>query len=576
MALLLHIENLSYYLITKFYIIKNFNKMKKLNLLIVLIAVATLSFSCKKDKKEDSNESIQIASNEISITDAEMEKGSAIFFDRCAGCHGSSRKGATGPHLLPIAPEGNNYLGTTVLKAAGLRAFIENGTPGGMPEWKGILTEDEIELMTRFLQVDPPAIPPYGMEEMTASWNLIIPVADRPTKPQHKRNIDNYFGVIMRDAGKVAIIDGDTKEKLVVLKTGFAVHILRTSASGRYIYSVGRDGRITMIDTYTDVPSIVAEVKGGFDARSVEVSKFKGFEDKYLVFGGYSPSHIAIIDAQTLEPLSITPTAGNACDGDKEYIEEARVASIVASHTDPVWICNIKERGMVAIVDYTDPRSPKITEIPSARFLHDGGFDSTGHYFLVAANASNKIVVIDVPNKKLVKIIETGNMPHPGRGTNIKNDLGNLWVTSHLGENKLSFIKTNPGENQWTVVKEIKASGNGGGALFVKSHPKSKHLWVDRTLNPDATLNSAVDVFDTNTLELKKTLKAPEGVDGRAVHFEYNKAGDEVWVSYFMGEKSAIVIYNDKDLTIKKIIQGDWVENPTGKFNVYNTTHDIY
>lgn len=550
--------------------------MKKLNLLIVLIAVATLSFSCKKDKKEDSNESIQIASNEISITDAEMEKGSAIFFDRCAGCHGSSRKGATGPHLLPIAPEGNNYLGTTVLKAAGLRAFIENGTPGGMPEWKGILTEDEIELMTRFLQVDPPAIPPYGMEEMTASWNLIIPVADRPTKPQHKRNIDNYFGVIMRDAGKVAIIDGDTKEKLVVLKTGFAVHILRTSASGRYIYSVGRDGRITMIDTYTDVPSIVAEVKGGFDARSVEVSKFKGFEDKYLVFGGYSPSHIAIIDAQTLEPLSITPTAGNACDGDKEYIEEARVASIVASHTDPVWICNIKERGMVAIVDYTDPRSPKITEIPSARFLHDGGFDSTGHYFLVAANASNKIVVIDVPNKKLVKIIETGNMPHPGRGTNIKNDLGNLWVTSHLGENKLSFIKTNPGENQWTVVKEIKASGNGGGALFVKSHPKSKHLWVDRTLNPDATLNSAVDVFDTNTLELKKTLKAPEGVDGRAVHFEYNKAGDEVWVSYFMGEKSAIVIYNDKDLTIKKIIQGDWVENPTGKFNVYNTTHDIY
>ncbi len=550
--------------------------MKKLNLLIVLIAVATLSFSCKKDKKEDSNEPKQVASNVISITDAEMEKGSAIFFDRCAGCHGSSRKGATGPHLLPIAPEGNNYLGTTVLKAAGLRAFIENGTPGGMPEWKGILTEDEIELMTRFLQVDPPAIPPYGMKEMTASWNLIIPVADRPTKPQHKRNIDNYFGVIMRDAGKVAIIDGDTKEKLVVLKTGFAVHILRTSASGRYIYSVGRDGRITMIDTYTDVPSIVAEVKGGFDARSVEVSKFKGFEDKYLVFGGYSPSHIAIIDAQTLEPLSITPTAGNACDGDKEYIEEARVASIVASHTDPVWICNIKERGMVAIVDYTDPRSPKITEIPSARFLHDGGFDSTGHYFLVAANASNKIVVIDVPNKKLVKIIETGNTPHPGRGTNIKNDLGNLWVTSHLGENKLSFIKTNPGENQWTVVKEIKASGNGGGALFVKSHPKSKHLWVDRTLNPDATLNSAVDVFDTNTLELKKTLKAPEGVDGRAVHFEYNKAGDEVWVSYFMGEKSAIVIYNDKDLTIKKIIQGDWVENPTGKFNVYNTTHDIY
>ena len=556
-----------------------FSKLN-VNLLGALVIASALFVSCKSDKKDDpyakTTETADVTDNGIAITDAEMERGSAIFFDRCAGCHGSSRKGATGPHLLPVKPEGSDKPGTLEFGSDGLKAFIDNGTAAGMPEWKGILTDEEIELMTRFLQVDPPTIPPFGMDEMSASWNLIIPVIDRPTKPEHNRNIDNYFGVIMRDAGKVAIIDGDTKKELAVLKTGFAVHILRTSASGRYIYSVGRDGRVTMIDTYFDTPKIVAEVRGSYDARSVDVSKYKGFEDKYLVFGGYNPSHIVIFDAQTLEPLSVTPTAGNACDGDKEFIEEARVASIVASHTDPVWICNIKERGMVAIVDYTDPRKPAITEIPSARFLHDGGWDSTGHYFLVAANASNKIVVIDVPNKKLVTIIETGNMPHPGRGTNIKNDLGNLWVTSHLGENKISFIKTNPGEGQWTVVKEIKATGNGGGALFVKSHPKSKHLWVDRTLNPNAELNSTVDVFDTDTFELIANLKAPEGVDGRAVHFEYNKKGDEVWISYFMGEKSAIVIYDDKTLKVKQIIQEDWVQNPTGKFNVYNTTHDIY
>ncbi len=551
--------------------------MRKLNVVLVFI-LATLLFSCKNDKKEkpkdDAKTEKTTASNDIKITEAEMKEGAAIFFDRCAGCHGSTRKGATGPSLLPDGD--GKAAATKALGVAGIRAFIENGTPGGMPEWKGILSEHEIELMTRFLQVDPPVTPPFGLKEITDSWKLIVPVADRPTKPQTKRNINNYFGVIMRDAGKVAIIDGDTKEKVVVLKTGFAVHILRMSASGRYMYSVGRDGRITMIDLYPKVPQIVAEVRGGFDARSVELSKAKGFEDKYLVFGGYNPSHIAIMDAQTLEPISVTKTAGNACDGEKEFIEEARVASIVASQTDPVWICNVKERGMVDIVDYTDPKNPKITEIPTARFLHDGGFDSTGKYFLVAANASNKIVVIDVPNKKLVKIIETGIKPHPGRGTNIKNKLGNLWITSHLGENKISLIKTNPGKGQWTVVKELKSPGTGGGELFVKSHPKSHHLWCDRTLNPDAKLNSAVDVFDTNTMKLVKTLPAPEGVDGRAVHFEYNKAGDEVWVSYFMGKKNAIVIYNDKTLKIKKIIQGDWVENPTGKFNVYNTTHDIY
>jgi len=143
--------------------------MKKLGILLVFGLAATIAFSCKSDKKaeEKTTDQAAIASNEISITEAEMERGASIYFDRCAGCHGSSRKGATGPHLLPIAPEGNNYLGTTVLKAAGLKAFIENGTPGGMPEWRGIMTEEEIELMTRFLQVDPPVVPPYGIEEKT-------------------------------------------------------------------------------------------------------------------------------------------------------------------------------------------------------------------------------------------------------------------------------------------------------------------------------------------------------------------------------------------------------------------------
>jgi len=143
-------------------------------------------------------------------------------------------------------------------------------------------------------------------------------------------------------------------------------------------------------------------------------------------------------------------------------------------------------------------------------------------------------------------------------------------------ENKVSFIKTNPGPGQWTVVKEIKLPGGGGGTLFLKTHPKSKHLWVDRTLNPNKDLHSSVYVYDTKSLDLVKTIKPPEGVDGRAVHFEYNKGGDEVWVSYFMGKKPALVIFDDKTLKVKKIIQGDWVENPTGKFNIYNTTHDIY
>ncbi len=38
---------------------------------------------------------------------------------------------------------------------------------------------------------------------------------------------------------------------------------------------------VSLIDLWLEKPAVVAEVKIAFDARSVDTSKFKGFEDKY-------------------------------------------------------------------------------------------------------------------------------------------------------------------------------------------------------------------------------------------------------------------------------------------------------
>ncbi len=40
-----------------------------------------------------------------------------------------------------------------------------------------------------------------------------------------------------------------------------------------------------MIDLWMDPPAIVAEIKVGLEARSVETSKYKGYEDKYALPG---------------------------------------------------------------------------------------------------------------------------------------------------------------------------------------------------------------------------------------------------------------------------------------------------
>ena len=64
----------------------------------------------------------------------------------------------------------------------------------------------------------------------------------------------------------------------------------------------------------------------------------------------------------------------------------------------------------------------------------------------------------------------------------------------------------------------------------------------------------------------------------RAVHPEYNADGSEVWFSIWAGktDPSAIVVLDDKTRKLKAVIKDPKMITPTGKFNVYNTQHDIY
>ena len=64
----------------------------------------------------------------------------------------------------------------------------------------------------------------------------------------------------------------------------------------------------------------------------------------------------------------------------------------------------------------------------------------------------------------------------------------------------------------------------------------------------------------------------------RVVQPEYNKAGDEVWFSVWSAKdkESAIVVVDDKTRTCKTVIKDKRLITPTGKFNVYNTQHDVY
>jgi len=513
------------------------------------------------------------------LTGDDYQHANQIYFQRCAGCHGVLRKGATGKALTTDVTRERGY--------EYLRDFITYGSPGGMPNWgtSGDLTEQDVDQMARYLLIDPPTPPEFGMKEMREAWKVQVPVDKRPKKQMNKLDLDNLFSVTLRDSGEIALIDGKSKKIVEVIKTGYAVHISRISASGRYLFAIGRDAKINLIDLWMAHPATVAELKIGIEARSVETSKMKGWEDKYAIAGAYWPPQYVIMDGDTLEPLKVVSTRGMTVDT-QEYHPEPRVAAIVASHYHPEFVVNVKETGKILLVNYADIKNLNVITIDAERFLHDGGFDSTGRYFLVAANARDTVAVVDTKDRKLVALIKTGATPHPGRGANfVHPKYGPVWATSHLGDETIALIGTDPKKhkkNAWKVVQTLE--GQGGGSLFIKTHPKSKNLYVDTPLNPEAELASSVAVFDINDLDKEYEVLPigewsgiSEGVR-RVVQGEYNKAGDEVWFSVWnaKNQESAIVVVDDKTRKLKTVIRDPRLITPTGKFNVYNTRLDIY
>ena len=194
--------------------------------------------------------------------------------------------------------------------------------------------------------------------------------------------------------------------------------------------------------------------------------------------------------------------------------------------------------------------------------------------------------MVDAKIGKLVKLIDVDKIPHPGRGANlIHPKFGPVWATGHLGSEKIALIGTDPvkhKDNAWKVVQML--DGQGGGNLFIKTHPKSKNLWVDTPLNPDSKIAQSIAVYDINDLGKKPEVlpiaewaKLGEGAK-RVVQPEYNKAGDEVWFAVWSAknQESALVVVDDKTRKLKAVIKDPLIITPTGHFNVYNTQHDVY
>jgi nitrite reductase (NO-forming)/hydroxylamine reductase len=279
-----------------------------------------------------------------------------------------------------------------------------------------------------------------------------------------------------------------------------------------------------------------------------------------------------------MEPLKVVSTRGINVDG--EYVNESRVAAIYNTPNAPTWVVAVKELGQLWQVDYSDIDNLRVEMVNSHKYLHDGFFDPSQRYFQIAANASNRMEILDTVERKLVKSIETGKKPHPGPGANwVDEQCGPVAGTPHLGEGKVTVWGNDPAKHPdqaWKICYSVETDGPG---LFIRTHPNSPYVFVDQTKHPEPEIQQAIKVIDKKTRKVVKTLQVTDTLGAVAVHSEFNADGSEVWISVWArgGKKDwlkgEIVIYDSKTLEEKTRIKE--LETPTGKFNVYNRKHHV-
>jgi nitrite reductase (NO-forming) / hydroxylamine reductase len=503
------------------------------------------------------------------ISVEEFDEARRLYYGNCTGCHGVLREGTAGN---PLTPEIMRERGTEYLQAV-----INYGASSGMPNWgtAELLTPKQINLLARFLQHPVPQPPDMDEFQIRDGWQQLRAVGDRPTRPRHKYDLDGMFVVTLHDLGQVMLIDGRSRDIIATIDVGSSPHKVTASASGRYLYVICRDGTLSLIDLYAATPERVATVRVGYEARAVGASMHPDYEDRYVMAGAYWPPHLLLLDGQTLEPLRLVSTRGYSSKG-RRYHPEPRVTDIVGSPEHPEFVAQIKETGQVYLFPYGRLDPLQIRKLETVRELRAGSSSLDGRYYLTPAD-TNAVSVVDLKEQRIAAEIPARVF---GGGTGVAyrhGKLGPVWVTSTMVDPELLVIGTDPerhAASAWQIA--ARTSGPAAGSLFLATHPRSAHLWMDTPLAANPQFSQSVAVFRRDALDAGYR-PLPIGdwsglAEGprRAVQPTFDDTGREVWVLVWnpQDQSSAIVIVDDATLEPKTTITDPRLITPTRIYNV--------
>jgi nitrite reductase (NO-forming) / hydroxylamine reductase len=481
-----------------------------------------------------------------SITPAATEDMHQLYQDNCASCHGSDHGGFLAPALNSETLKGRS--------PTALRTIVMTGSFDTlMPPFYGRLTDDEIRGLVKHLQSTPKqANPAWTIDDIKASIKVYVTDESKlPAKPTYQiDNMDNIIGAAARGkygrgtGSKAVFINSTTHKQIGEIPTGAAAHIIDYNpVNPRWAYVKNDTAEIFKVDLYS--MQAVRSVKTGFNGPGLGVSR----DGKYLMAGSYVPHNAVILNADTLKPLKTFELEGVDPDG---KLVTSDSGMVIGTPFADIFAIALENAGQVWIVDLKDDFP--VTKIENVgRHLHDAFLTHGGSKLMVASYDDSIVTAIDLNERKIIKKLEAGCVPHVGGGAAVEVDGRTLGFGTNFGDCDKMVVSVWD-LDKMEVVKQVPVSG---GTESPAAHANAPYVAVD-IISKDRRART-VQMIDKHTLGVVKKLD----VGGHAYFPEYSADGKFLYVSAgYNGDEVAVF-----DSTSLQKVAAIPMESPAGLFS---------
>jgi protein NirF len=350
--------------------------------------------------------------------------------------------------------------------------------------------------------------------------------------------------LIERASGAVQIIETSGNSSLGrVTGLGDLSHASAVfSRDERYAYVFGRDGGLSKVDIVQQ--SLVKRVQQAGNSIGGAISQ----DGNLVAVSNYKPGGVKIFDANSLELVADIP----AIYGD--HGQRSKVIGLVDAPGQR-FVFSLWDAGEIWVVNMSQPQQPTITKFKNiGKNPYDALITPDGRYYIAGLFGEDGMALLDLWNldKGVQRILDgygkgeqklpVFKMPHL-EGWAIA---GRYAFVPAVGHHQVLVIDT----NTWQEAGRIAVHGQ---PVFVMARPDGRYVWVNFAV-PD---NDTLQVIDTQTLKIIKTLKPGKGV----LHMEFEPRGEEVWTS--VRDEDRVMVFDTESFEVKATLPA---HKPSGIF----------